>query len=110
MALLFDEAVAGGASRYKAAVIINVNERTLKRWQSECGSVVEDQHPHAVRSRQPHQLTHEEEQAIQNACHRPEYQGLSPSQIVPLLTDNGVYLASESSFYRVLKKHRQHPH
>ena len=63
-----------------------------------------------VQGRQPHQLTHEEEQAILNTCHRPEYQSLPPSQIVPLLADNGVYLASESSFYRVLKKHhQQHP-
>ncbi|HBS82435.1 MAG TPA: IS3 family transposase, partial [Halomonas campaniensis] len=99
-----------GASRYKAAEIINVNERTLKRWRSECGAVVEDQRHHVVQGRQPHQLTHEEEQAILNTCHRPDYQSLPPSQIVPLLADNGVYLASESSFYRVLKKHhQQHP-
>jgi len=33
--------------------------------------------------------------------------GSPPSQIVPSLADKGVYLASESSFYRVLKKHQQ---
>jgi hypothetical protein len=37
---------------------------------------------------------------------------LLQSQIVPKLADNGIYIASESSFYRVLKaekelKHRQ---
>lgn len=107
---LFDEAVVVGASRYQAAGIIDVSERTLKRWRSECGTVVEDQRPQAAQGRQPHQLTHEEEQAILNTCHRPEYQSLPPSQIVLLLADHGVYLASESSFYRVLKKHRQQHH
>ncbi len=100
----------GGESRYQAAAVIGISERTLKRWRSERGAIVEDQRPHAGQSRQPHQLTHEEEQAILNTCHRPEYQSLPPSQIVPLLADEGVYLASESSFYRVLKKHHQQHH
>lgn len=107
---MFDEAVTGGASRYKAAAMIDVSERTLKRWRSGCGAVVEDQCPHAVQGSQPHQLTHEEEQAILNACYRPEHQSLPPSQIVPLLADKGVYLASESSFYRILKKHHLQHH
>ena len=107
---LFDEAVVGGASRYQAAAVIGISERTLKRWRSERGAIVEDQRPHAGQRRQPHQLTHEEEQAILNTCHRSEYQSLPPSQIVPLLADEGVYLASESSFYRVLKKHHQQHH
>ena len=29
---------------------------------------------------------------------------MPPSQIVPRLADKGLYLASESSFYRVIKK------
>lgn len=60
---------------------------------------------------EPHQLTHDEEEpAILSTYHRSEYQSLPPSQIVPLLADKGVYLASESSFYRVLKKHHEQHH
>jgi transposase InsO family protein len=33
-----------------------------------------------------------------------EYRDLPPSQIVPKLADLGIYIASESSFYRVLKR------
>ncbi|WP_415843722.1 hypothetical protein, partial [Vreelandella rituensis] len=44
-------------------MIIDVNERTLKRWRSECGAVAEDQRPQATQGRQ---LTQEEEQAILN--------------------------------------------
>jgi hypothetical protein len=35
---------------------------------------------------------------------------LPPSQIVPSLADRGVYVASESSFYRVLRSALQQHH
>lgn len=35
-------------------------------------------------------------------CNEPDYCNLPPSQIVPRLADQGIYLGSESSFYRVL--------
>lgn len=40
----------------------------------------------------------------------PEYRNRSPRQIVPLLADKGVYIASESSFYRVLAENGQLAH
>jgi putative transposase len=48
--------------------------------------------------------------AIMVAFNQPAYRSLPPTQIVPLLADEGVYIASVSSFYRVLKKyeHLQH--
>lgn len=49
-------------------------------------------------------LSPEEEDRIRDICHEPEYASLPPSQIVPRLADKGVYLASESSFYRVLRR------
>lgn len=36
-------------------------------------------------------------------CNRPEYASLPPSQIVPLLADQGIYVASESTLCRVLR-------
>lgn len=89
---------------------MGLSERTLKRWRQANGSVAEDQRPYIEHVKQPHQLTLEEEEAILTLCCQPEYQSLPPSQIVPLLADEGRYLASESSFYRVLKKHRQLNH
>lgn len=35
-------------------------------------------------------------------CHEPDYASLPPGQIVPRLADQGQYIASESSFYRIL--------
>jgi len=89
---------------------MELSQRTLKRWRQANGAVAEDQRPQAERVVQPHQLTHAEEAAILDTCNEQEYQSLPPSQIVPRLADKGLYLASESSFYRVLKKYQQVNH
>ena len=86
---------------------MGISQRTLKRWRDASGSIREDQRPQAPQPRQLKQLTVEEEERILIICNMPEYRSLPPSQIVPRLADLGVYVASESSFYRVLKKHRQ---
>lgn len=106
----FDEAVASGAARYKAANMMGLSQRTLKRWRHANGKVTMDQRPQAERIVQPHQLTQAEEKAMLSVCCQPEYRSLPPSQIVPHLADQGRYIASESSFYRVLKKYRQLSH
>jgi len=43
-------------------------------------------------------------------CNSPAYQSLPPSQIVPALADKGLYIASEATFYRILKKEGQLEH
>ena len=40
----------------------------------------------------------------------PRFAALPPTQIVPILADEGQYLASESSFYRVLRSRNQLTH
>lgn len=89
---------------------MGLSERTLKRWRQYDGTVNTDLRPQAERAEQPHQLTAAEEVAILVTCNHQEYSSLPPSQIVPRLADKGIYIASESSFYRVLKKHRQSNH
>jgi transposase InsO family protein len=49
-------------------------------------------------------LTEEERQKILETCNEPQHRSLPPSQIVPALADQGSYIASESSLYRVLKE------
>jgi len=41
---------------------------------------------------------------IVNLCCSKQYQDLTPYEIVPILAENGKYVASESTFYRVLKQ------
>ena len=40
-------------------------------------------------------------------CNSPEFASLPPNVIVPTLADRGIYIASELSFYRVLKSANQ---
>lgn len=98
---LVDEAVVSGARRFR---VIDLSVRTLQRWRV-LGSttVTADLRPTAVRPEPAHQLTTQERERIVTVCNQPEYAHLPPSQIVPKLADQGEYIASESSFYRVLK-------
>ena len=48
-------------------------------------------------------LTDDEKQKILNIANSKEFADKSPAQIVPTLADRGEYVASESSFYRILK-------
>lgn len=104
---LITEAVACGARSHKACGVLGISCRTLRRW-SEPAHELRDRRGQAARGRiHPQALTPEEKHAILQVCNTPEYASLPPSQIVPRLVDQGLYLASESSFYRVLKEHGQ---
>jgi putative transposase len=60
-----------------------------------------------VRPAPKNKLTPEERQQILDVCNQPEYASLPPSQIVPKLADKGIYIASESSIYRLLRAKEQ---
>ncbi|VEG87698.1 putative transposase [Yersinia pseudotuberculosis] len=101
-----NEAVAAGARRAVACREVELSVRTWQRWQTS----PEDQRTTAIRPEPTNRLRVEEEQQIRAVCHQPEYANLPPSQIVPRLADKGVYLASESTFYRVLRRHGEVHH
>lgn len=79
---------------------VNLSLRSLRRWQRSS----RDRRPDAIRPVPLNQLSAEEESRIRDVCHEPEYASLPPSQIVPRLADKGLYLASESTFYRILRR------
>lgn len=72
--------------------------------------MVADGRPEAVRPIPVHKLTDEEKASIIEVCNTEENADKPPSQIVPALLDQGIYIASESSFYRVLIEHGQNNH
>ncbi|WP_445003102.1 hypothetical protein [Halomonas mongoliensis] len=75
------------------------------------GELREDQRPLVDRPVPANALTPAEEQEILDVCHRPEYASLPPEQIVVRLFDEEQrYLASPSSFYRVMRKHQEVVH
>jgi transposase InsO family protein len=55
-------------------------------------------------------LSEAERKAVLDVCNSKDFSALPPSQIVPKLADQGQYLASESSFYRILRADGQQHH
>lgn len=109
---LIDEAIAAGARAERACDVLGLSSRCVARWRAEGGG--DDQR--AVAAVAPaHKLTEEERRRVLETADSPEFRDLSPRQIVPLLADCGKYIASESTFYRVLHEagqltHRGHAH
>ena len=105
---LIGEAHAAGAGLVSACGEIGICLRTLKRWRKACQG---DGGGHDRRKGSHrlvlHKLTEKERQRILLTCNQQEYASLPPGQIVPALADQGLYIGSESSFYRVLHAHGQ---
>jgi putative transposase len=94
------EAVAQGARQHTACEMVGVAERTLQRWQRP--ETVEEGR-RGPRTAPRHTLSQGERDQRVALAARPECCNVRPHQIVPRLADRGAYLASASSFYRVLK-------
>ena len=99
---LINEAVTAGAGRAKACSELEISVRTLRRWTKD-GEVRPDQRPLVPRPEPANALSAAERAAVLDVCKSKDFSSLPPSQIVPKLADQGRYLASESSFYRILR-------
>ena len=82
--------------------MIGLSIRTLQRWRID-GVIGDDKRPTAIRPAPLNKLSAKERQAVIDVCNVEQFSSLPPSQIVPILADRGHYIASESSFYRILK-------
>lgn len=103
---LIEEAVAAGSRRAQACAELGLSLRTLQRWQ-HCP---EDRRLTALRPEPANKLSPDERRQVLEVANQPEFASLPPHQIVARLADNGTWLASESTFYRVLKEaQQQHP-
>ncbi|WP_280523673.1 IS3 family transposase [Paenibacillus dendritiformis] len=105
---LIQDAVAAGAREAAACRELGLTQRTLQRWRKQGGTI--DGRPHAKRRVPANKLSEAEEQQVLEVLQQPQYRSLPSSQIVPALADEGTYIASESSFYRVMHKHNQQQH
>lgn len=100
---LIHDAVDSGARKTKACEIVGVSIRALQRWETEG---LDD--GRQTRTQTPgNKLSDEERQTVIDCCNNPENKSLSPKQIVPRLADQGEYIASESTFYRILREEEQ---
>lgn len=100
---LIDKAVESGARLKKAAVMIGLSARTIIRWRHQGGGQDQRKGPSTAPA---NKLSEQERKQILDVSNSVPFRDLSPKQIVPKLADKGVYLASESSFYRIFKEHK----
>jgi putative transposase len=96
-----------GARQSKCAETLGLSPRTLKRWRAADNGTRPDGRPTAKRPTPPNALTPEERTEILRQCNRSHNASKPPAQIVVELADEGTYIASEASFYRVLREARQ---
>ncbi|SOE97706.1 Homeodomain-like domain-containing protein [Burkholderia sp. D7] len=105
---LIGEAISAGARQAPACSILGLSERTVQRWL--CGE------PDALDGRSTrhyepsHKLSADERAELLAVANSAEFGHLPPSQIVPRLADQQRYIASESTFYRVLRDENQLAH
>jgi transposase InsO family protein len=100
ISLIF-EAIENGARKIKACEVMEISIRTFQRWTLDCNADLrKGSLKRVIRKLTPA----EEKELIDIACsHR--FKDLNPHEIVPILAEEGRYIASESSFYRYLRAH-----
>lgn len=100
-------ACAAGARLAPACRLAGIDLRSFQRWRAGDGQVQADRRPEATRPRPQHALSEAERARMVELANEPRFASTPPARIVPALADEGVYLASEASFHRVLRDHGQ---
>lgn len=104
---MVDEAVKDGARAEKACEMLELSARTVERWRASGGGEDGRRGP---KTPPANKLSEVERKRLLNVVNSPEHRDLSPKQIVPKLADDGIYIASESTVYRVLREEGQLAH
>jgi putative transposase len=101
MLTALDEAQLTGARLHAACRSIGISARTIERWRDRPGG---DDRRCGPRCRPGNALTEAEETQVLAVMTSAQYGHLPPKQLVPRLADEGTYLASESTMYRLQKR------
>jgi len=90
-----DECCGSGARLSQACEVLGLTARTLQRWR-QGDQVRADARAQAGAQRVPaNRLSEHERQLILEVANRAELAECPPSQIVPALADQGLYIASK---------------
>ena len=108
---LITQACADGARLSPACRQIGLSSRSVQRWQ-RTGAPEGDQRQSGKRRYvcPPNKLCEDERQAVMATLNSTEFKDLPPSQVVPRLADKAIYVASESTMYRMLRQEGQLAH
>jgi transposase InsO family protein len=104
---LIEEAIHAGARSRPACNVMCISMRTFERWKKPLGQ--QDKRKMADRL-VVNKLTLEEKHEVLSIANSARFQDLPPCKIVPMLADEKKYIASESTFYRILKEENQLAH
>ena len=100
------DACKSGARKSKAAQLLGLTIRTLQRWDQ---NGLSDSRK-GSRAAPGNKLSDHEKIRITNVLESPEFAESNPNQIVPRLADQGIYLGSESTMYRILRELKMNIH
>jgi putative transposase len=99
-------AIDNGARQHQSCGVVGISSRTLQNWRA---TGMNDRRKTAQKIPM-NKLSQQERDAIIHVCNNDEFKSQTPKQIVPALADRGIYMASESSFYRILRDAEQLQH
>ncbi len=105
--MLIEEARACGAKLAPACRVIGLDPRTVQRWIT---AVEGDDMRMGPKTKPANSFTKAEELEVLRVVNLPEFRDLPPKQIVPRLADMGIYVASESTIERLLRREGQKEH
>lgn len=95
---LIEEAVTNGARLFKACEVLEISTPTFYRWKN--GGRMDKRK--GARKRVARKLSEEERQKIIDVACEERFKDSTPYEIVAILLDEGIYLASVKTFYRIL--------
>jgi len=108
---LIQETRTAGARLRRACALIGLSERTVQRWLHPTGAGTDRRVAGLhVRPEPANKLSPAEREAALQMLNGHAFKNLPPSQIVPRLADQGRYVCSESTLYRLLHQAGQMAH
>ncbi len=94
-----------GVSQKASCEMLGLSMRTYQRWQKD----TKDKRKESKR-KVANKLSDSEKEAVMSVACSAKYKDNTPHQIVAKLATEGIYIASESSFYRILREREMMRH
>ena len=106
--MLCDEATASGARQHQACDILGLCAKTIQRWKKP--TELQDDGRQMREFIPTNKITAVVRHDILSVVNTAEFCAMTPNQILPILAERGVYIASERTFYRILNEEDQLQH
>ena len=99
---LNEEAVDASVALYKSRNKLGISKRIYNRWKNTDSDYI-DKRTICARLESANKMTSKEKQKILGICNSEEFASKPLSEIVQIMAGRGIYIASESIFYKVFK-------